>query len=393
MNNENTGTNLFTGVVEDINDPEQMGRVRVRIFGAHSADATQLPTSTLPWATVMMPVTSASLGGIGTSATGLLQGSWVTGIFRDGEDAQDPMILGSIPGKSTKPKAGAETFADPTGEHPYRDGPDTPSAGHSTNYTASAPHIKKKALAVSGIKTGVAPALPTIDPLTPAPAARGEWSVPSLDETSSPVYPFNHVTQTLAGHVIERDDTPGRERLSEMHCSGTHVETIANGSRKVVVVGNGYRVVLHDDNVYIEGSCNVTIGGNARTLIRGDYALEVEGNYSENIRGSKIQKIDGSHKSEIAGEVASNIGSARKVTVGGADDLNVAGASTFVTGGNHDQTVSGDHQTLTLGATKQVTAGNTSIASGGALDVASAGGVDLTATGNMTIKGAFIDLN
>ena len=59
-------SNFFIGVVEDRADPEQMGRVRVRIFGIHTADKVKIPTDSLPWAQVTMPVTNASFGGIGS---------------------------------------------------------------------------------------------------------------------------------------------------------------------------------------------------------------------------------------------------------------------------------------------------------------------------------------
>jgi len=54
----------FTGVVEDILDPLQMGRVRVRCFGYHTANKTEIATEDLPWASVMTPIHSASMSGI-----------------------------------------------------------------------------------------------------------------------------------------------------------------------------------------------------------------------------------------------------------------------------------------------------------------------------------------
>ena len=92
-----TSFRWFTGVVEDIYDPEEMGRVKVRCYGYHTSNLNELPTKDLPFAHVMMPVTSASMSGIGQSATGLLQGSWVIGFFRDGHACQDPFIMGSLP--------------------------------------------------------------------------------------------------------------------------------------------------------------------------------------------------------------------------------------------------------------------------------------------------------
>tara|TARA_B110000444_G_scaffold261313_1_gene312539 strand:+ start:3165 stop:3671 length:507 start_codon:yes stop_codon:yes gene_type:complete len=82
----------FTGKVENINDPKNLNRVKVRCFGFYDDD---IPLKNLPWATVMMPVTSASIQGNGGNHH-LEVGSWVVGFFRDGPSAQDPMVMGSI---------------------------------------------------------------------------------------------------------------------------------------------------------------------------------------------------------------------------------------------------------------------------------------------------------
>lgn len=82
----------FTGKIEDINDTENLNRVKVRCFGFYADD---IAVSDLPWATVMMPVTSASIQGNGGNHH-LEVGSWVVGFFRDGPSAQDPMVMGSI---------------------------------------------------------------------------------------------------------------------------------------------------------------------------------------------------------------------------------------------------------------------------------------------------------
>ncbi len=89
---------LFVGVVEDIFDPLEIGRVRVRMFGYHDADKTVLPTGDLPWAMPIMPVTSASISGKGSAPVGVLQGAWVVGFFMDGADMQQPFIFGTISG-------------------------------------------------------------------------------------------------------------------------------------------------------------------------------------------------------------------------------------------------------------------------------------------------------
>ena len=88
---------LYTGVIEDRNDPLKLGRCKVRIVGLHTHDAAKLPTADLPWAIPMQPITSAALSGIGTTPLGLVEGTWVVLMFQDDEN-QYPIILGSIGG-------------------------------------------------------------------------------------------------------------------------------------------------------------------------------------------------------------------------------------------------------------------------------------------------------
>ena len=45
----------FLGIVEDIMDPLEMGRVRVRVFGMHSPYYKDIAVEDLPWAQVMVP--------------------------------------------------------------------------------------------------------------------------------------------------------------------------------------------------------------------------------------------------------------------------------------------------------------------------------------------------
>jgi len=120
----------WQGVVEDRNDPEKFGRYKVRIIGYHTLDKAILPTSSLPWAIPMQPVTSAAISGVGASPTGLVEGSTVIGFFVDGEDGQIPVIMGSfgvednVPSPDGKPEP-AESLAergfyDPNGKYPRR---------------------------------------------------------------------------------------------------------------------------------------------------------------------------------------------------------------------------------------------------------------------------------
>ena len=70
-------------------------RYKVRIMGYHTAAPSDLPDEQLPWASVMFPVTAGVSGGA-ISAPNLRQGDFVQGYFLDGEDAQQPVIMGVI---------------------------------------------------------------------------------------------------------------------------------------------------------------------------------------------------------------------------------------------------------------------------------------------------------
>ena len=75
----------FVGVVEDRQDPLKLGRVRVRCLGYHTENVNELPTSDLPWASPLLPITSSGINGIGQTPLGLLEGSWVVGFFKDAD--------------------------------------------------------------------------------------------------------------------------------------------------------------------------------------------------------------------------------------------------------------------------------------------------------------------
>ena len=94
------GFNWFVGVVEDRNDPEKIGRVKVRCVGYHTENTQDIPTEDLPWASVMMPVTAGGNSGIGFSPHFLIEGTWVVGFFRD-PSKQEPIIMGALPGMNS----------------------------------------------------------------------------------------------------------------------------------------------------------------------------------------------------------------------------------------------------------------------------------------------------
>lgn len=98
----------WIGVVESRKDPLKLGRLQVRISGWHEEDKTNIPTENLPWA---MPSISLDHG---KNTIGPRERDVVWGFFLDGEEAEQPVVVGMIPGypeDESDPEVG---FNDPT---------------------------------------------------------------------------------------------------------------------------------------------------------------------------------------------------------------------------------------------------------------------------------------
>ena len=288
----------FTGVVEDVNDPLQMGRIRVRCIGYHTDDRGLIKTTDLPWASVMTPVNSASMSGIGMSATGVLPGSWVIGFFRDGPSAQDPIVLGTIPSMTEQQPDKTKGFSDPEGKYPLSaklKTPDTPLEARTKFAESEAYKSREKYLG-------------TDIPVAQRPPMTGQASEPeaykmanwNIADTVKPEYPKNHVFKSESGHVFEVDDTPGHERLLDYHKSGTYAEIENKGNKITTVVGSNQTVIIGDDYIHVrasttdgggKGNVNMTIDGNLRQYVGGNYHLEVKGDKTEYIHGHRQSKV------------------------------------------------------------------------------------------------------
>lgn len=83
----------------ELNDPEAVNRVRVRIFGFQDMD---FPVEDLPLCTVIMPPTVGYGYGGGGQVHGLHKMDIVTGFFMD-HDMQMPVVTGVIMGKPIEP--------------------------------------------------------------------------------------------------------------------------------------------------------------------------------------------------------------------------------------------------------------------------------------------------
>jgi hypothetical protein len=162
----------------------------------------------------------------------------------------------------------------------------------------------------TGIPLAVAPEMTIYDlpevsvdhpgqPATKAPVyTETYWEEPVPGGANSK-YPFNHVTETESGHVFERDDTPGAERIHNYHTSGTYDEVNASGTKSVKIVGDNYEIILKDKNLFIKGDFNVTVEGDYKLNVLGNKYEDIMGHSFTTVRGNRLTKVQGNSVTEI----------------------------------------------------------------------------------------------
>ena len=279
----------FVGVVEDRMDPKYLGRLRVRCLGYHTHEALKLPTKDLPWAHCMNPITSASVSGVGQSPLGAVEGSWVMGYFRDGENAQEPIIIGTLPGIPTElPEEKTYTYTSDDGEFNQMIGFYDPKLNYpkykETDVNRLAvndednPHtslVLRKADIDSGVSQADIEAVSNISGLAQIDDSERvhqdepePWSKPVTPYNAT--YPYNHVMETEGGHIKEYDDTSGYKRIHERHASGSGYEIFNDGTKVTRVKKDNYSIVTGNDYCHIQADSTATIDGGLRVFINKD---------------------------------------------------------------------------------------------------------------------------
>lgn len=278
---------FFIGVVENNVDERLEKRVQVRAFGVHGT-VDQVPTESLPWATLVY-------GSYDPNSPLPPINSFVFGFFVDGRDAQQPMILGLIPTQFTE-------VIDPSvtgwGAIPGKDSNIIAKGSTPDDYGQPANSRLERGEDID--QTYVV--LQEMNRIKDVPTAKsnGDDTSPAFEEPApayNAQYPFNRVIET-ANHSIELDDTPGAERITIFHRSGSYVSIDSNGTSVHKAVSDKYEINDTHQHVYVGGKSNVTIMGDSRVLVKGNKVEEVEGDL--------VQIVHGNHLLSVAGQMNLN---------------------------------------------------------------------------------------
>ena len=272
------GFTWFVGVVEAINDPLKLGRCRVRCVGWHTENKSLLPTDSLPWAQVMLPTNN-------TNPYPPRQSDMVVGFFADGENGQDPIIIGTLPGIPLTAANPQQGFCDPRTSTELAAAPVKPDES-ATNYPRKLDEPTTSRLARNDSDYP-----PAINVAKKAKKA----SKVEPDSYYAAKYPFNKVYESESGHAMEFDDTKNAERIHLYHRSGSYVEYGPLGVRSERIQRNKFEVVVGSEQVYVRGDVTIFVDGNVKMTVGGNYQADIGGTCKITSGGNmtlKAPKID-----------------------------------------------------------------------------------------------------
>lgn len=265
-------------------------------------------------------------------------------------------------------------FQDPNGQYPkYRSEPDTNRLATGNNLGRT--YVLKKEAA---LKTGV--------PI----ANGGTWDQSPVPYNAK--YPYNKVTQTESGHVMELDDTPGSERVHFWHKQGSFLEWDANGTQVNRIVGDGYTIYERNGCIYVKGACNVSVDGALNVRTDNIMNLEVSGAAKINIYNNATVNISGNCDLAVGAELNAK---AAKVNLESTGQFNIkAGTGLNIQSGSDTNfKVGGDFLIAADSDISQKATGSYYLQTGINTNVLSAGKINLQSSSDTNIKsGAGINM-
>jgi hypothetical protein len=261
---------FFIGMVED-HDNTGEHRVRVRAFGVHGTQ-TDIPTRFLPWAKCVA-------GNYSNNNPLPPLNSLVWGIFLDGRDSQQPMVLGLIPTSfDIRPD---HPEADGIGVYPDKDGHLTAKGSdpESWGQPPSSRLLRGENLDETYI---LAQEMSRVENVKIANSA-DDWDEPPPAYNAK--WPHNKIWET-SKHVIELDDTDDAERIMIWHKEGSYIQMDSSGNVTYKSNQDKFDLSIKNSHVYVGGQSHIHVAGDATTYVKGNQTTEVLGDYKLLVHGN-----------------------------------------------------------------------------------------------------------
>ncbi len=203
----------------------------------------------------------------------------------------------------------------------------------------------------------------------------GSWDQPEAPYGGQ--YPFNKVFETESGHVMEWDDTPGNERITQFHRAGTYSDIDANGTKVDYIAGDGYVVMSKNGYVYVWGSCNLTVGGQVNILCQSDANIKVEGNTEATFGGNV--------NIGVAQNLSMSVAQDFSLKVGGNFDVDVGADFASKVKGKVGLSAEGEIQTSTKSKFGLNVTNDIDVRAGNVARLTASGAMELKTDGNMRL--------
>lgn len=268
---------MVEAIIEDINDPEKLGRVRSRVIH-YDGTKKDIPTEKLPWTTMLAPqmgIGAQSVAGAGLSPVGIRPGATVQ-LLIDDVNPEYRVSFGAIPYNADTDSASARRVTASS-----LAGIATPSPGTAGPHTAPFDRPTKASKEV----------LP-IDPQY--------ITVPgSYTETFS--------SKSDAGFFIILHDKKGQAFYSLVHPSGTFFEMQSDGSLTTQTRGDRKEVVDGQYTLGAEKNLAIFTNKDAQIRVKDGTLLIQAKNIKIEVEENMIEEI-GQNKTSTAGKVQTIIG-------------------------------------------------------------------------------------
>jgi type VI secretion system secreted protein VgrG len=300
----------YRGIVEDNQDPELRGRVRVRVESVYRAaqgkntssepdkaaptslaphkegenKGDSVKTEELPWADVVSHGQANKIGVVNIPCIN----DAVIVVFEFGRP-EFPLVIGGWWGEHT----------DETDKKTKSEVPLAALGGDQTGETGNDN---------KGNDTGVTSVIGA-----------------TLDEPANPYaasYPNNQVLRTSSGHLVELDNTEGSERINIVHKSGTWIEFHPDGSLVFGVQGRRYTLIEQNDEQHIKGDRHIVVDGDDTKKVTGNIIEEITGDFTVEITGDGNTNVTGMQTLESTGTTTiKSTGDMTVQSVGGASTV------------------------------------------------------------------------
>ncbi len=189
----------------------------------------------------------------------------------------------------------------------------------------------------------------------------------SIDNKIPSSYGYNQVQQTITGHSIEMDDTPGNERILIKHNTGAGIELKPDGSciistkqDKVEVIGGSLKIIVAGDvDIEYQGNVNMSVAGSFN-LDCLEYNLTTGQNKTETVGGKETSNVKDGYLKTVVGHSSEYITEGSVETVLGTKTT-FAKAGYQLNSENGISVASNDDIFMTAGDVMNFAADNTTV--------------------------------